>query len=78
MVSFLIGYILLRLDFLGWTFIKRPFLYLGQQFDSITVQLYVSGLFLLAVGFWILSSRGLNRFIDKGFRSTTGTPLQPT
>jgi hypothetical protein len=70
LLAFLLAYILYRFDLLGWTYLKKLFWYLGQKFNSSTIEFLFNGIILLTIGVLIFFLRRSNKFIENRRLST--------
>jgi hypothetical protein len=75
LIAFIITYLLYRFDLLGWPHLKPFFLYLGQRFNNIAVEIFVNGTILLTIGLLIFFLRRPNQFIENNRPATV--PLNP-
>ncbi|MEO8770036.1 MAG: hypothetical protein ABI402_08125 [Ferruginibacter sp.] len=64
LMAFLLIFSLLKLDFLGWNYLRFIFLMPGYIFNSWILRLTINGLFLLVLGFYIFFSSRINHLIS--------------
>lgn len=64
LIAFILTYLLYRFDFLGWTYLKPVFLYLGQKFNNSTVEFLVNGIILLTIGLLVFFLQRPNQIIE--------------
>jgi hypothetical protein len=66
LLAFIIASLLYRWNLLGWTYLKQFYWYLGQTFNSSTVEYLFYGIALLTIGLLIFFLKRSNEFIENG------------